>query len=179
MLRGNEGQMLRRIRGRENKQEETEKIMKPLIVYYSRTGSNKIAALELQKILGADAEELIDTVNRNGLWGFLRGGMDAFLKKETVLGPTRNDPANYELVILSSPIWASNITPALRTYINKFRDKFKKVAFVSVSGMPESNKKAIPQLESLIGKKLTASLLLGEKDLKTNSYIEKLKTLKF
>ncbi len=150
-----------------------------MIAYYSRSGSNKKVALELQKILGADTEELIDTVNRAGVLGFLMGGRDAMKQRETVLGPLRYDPANYDLVILSSPIWAGNITPAIRTYINTFRDKFKKAAFVSVSGMPSNNLTVLPVVESLTGKKLAASLLLGAKDLRTDSYIEKLKALKF
>ncbi len=94
--------------------------MKTLVVYYSRTGSTKNAAEHIAKQLGADLDELIDSKNRMGLWGWLMAGRDALRKYTTTLMDIKKNPADYDLVIIGTPIWAGTITPAIRTYVIKY-----------------------------------------------------------
>jgi flavodoxin len=148
--------------------------MKTLIVYYSRTGTNKKIAKSLQQNLGADIEEIIDKKNRKGFFGLISGGLDVAGQKLTQIEPEKIDPTSYDLVILVSPIWGGIITPALRSYIKKNKVKFKKIAFCSVSGGGPDNKKAISNLEEACGKKMIASLLIKKQDVMVNKYQERL-----
>ena len=54
-----------------------------LVVYYSRTGSTRKVADYIAKQLSADMEMIIDMKKRSGAFGFVIGGMDALMRKET------------------------------------------------------------------------------------------------
>jgi flavodoxin len=150
--------------------------MKSLIAYYSRTGSNEIIAKKLQEKLRCDIEKIIDMKNRDGASCLFIGGMEAMFKKMTKIRLVQKDPAGYELVIVASPIWAGALPPAIRTYISENKSKFKKIAFLLVSGNGDGNKKAVSDFESFAGKKATASLLLTSNEVKQERYKEKLES---
>jgi len=108
--------------------------MKALVVFYSRTGTTKKFGQFLAKELGAEIEELIDLTNRKGPIGWLGGGRDAATKKETQITQTHFNPKDFDVVLLGSPVWAGTIAPALRTYLNKNKGNFKRVAFFGTYG---------------------------------------------
>jgi flavodoxin len=148
--------------------------MKTLIAYYSKSGANEAAAKELQKMLDADLEKIVDLNSRKGILGFLSGGSDAAKKKNAKIAPWKKDPSGYDAVVLMSPLWAGLIAPALRTYVDHNRERFKKIAFLSISGGGAANAKALPELEEFAGKKTAASLLLSGKEAKEKTREEKL-----
>jgi flavodoxin len=147
---------------------------KILVVYYSRTGNTERVAKDVAAALNADIEKLIDKKNRKGLFAFFGSGRDAMKKRKTELEPTIKNPADYDLVILGTPVWAWNITPALRTYMDANRDKFKNTAYIITSGGTEAEK-IIPSCEELTGKKAKAFAGFKEKELNNDAvYKEKL-----
>ncbi|MFW6135019.1 MAG: flavodoxin family protein [Elusimicrobiota bacterium] len=107
---------------------------KVLVVYYSKTGHTRKIAQDIAKQLDADLEEISDQKTRTGLVGFVLGGRDALTGKETSISEMEKNPAEYDLVIFGSPIWAGNITPAIRTYINQYGDSIRSAAFFFSSG---------------------------------------------
>ena len=108
--------------------------MKSLVVYYSRTGNARFAAETIAAEIGADIEEVIDQKKRNGPLGFLTGGSDARRGKETEISPTVKSPAEYDLIIVGTPVWASRPSPAIATYLKKNNLSGKKVAFFFTRG---------------------------------------------
>ena len=107
---------------------------KTLVVYYSRTGTTKKVGDLLAQKLGADVEEIKDTTDRSGAKGYLISGRDAMKKRLTKLEPTTKNPAEYDLVIIGTPVWAWSVSVPVRTYITENKDKFKKVAFFATMG---------------------------------------------
>ena len=107
---------------------------KILMVYYSRTGTTEKVAKEIAARLRADIETLVDQKDRSGVFGALGGGKDATFSKLTELGPLQKDPADYDLVIMGTPIWAGTMTPAIRTYISQHGKVIKKYAFFTTAG---------------------------------------------
>ncbi|MGQ9617018.1 MAG: flavodoxin family protein [Spirochaetota bacterium] len=105
-----------------------------LVVYYSLTGRTEKVAEEIASKLKSNVEKIIDKKKRKGLLGFIFAGRDAFRERLTEIDRPLKDPSNYDLVILGTPIWASNITPALRTYLNMYKGGFKKLALFTTSG---------------------------------------------
>jgi flavodoxin len=102
--------------------------MKCLVVYYTRTGKTKFVAEAIAAQLGADLEEIVDLKKRGGAIGWINGGKDASRKSLTEIAPTQKAPADYDLVVIGTPIWAWAPTPAIRTYISKNSLSGKKVA---------------------------------------------------
>ena len=108
--------------------------MKPLVVFYSRTGTTKKVGEALADLIQCDSEELIDTKKRTGPLGFLRSGRDAARNKLTVLGPLIHDPALYDVVALGTPVWSGLMSSPMRTYITNNKSKFNGVAFFCTQG---------------------------------------------
>ena len=93
--------------------------MNTLLVYYSRTGVTRTVAEKVGQALGATVEELIDTKNRKGPVGFLAAAKDAATRKAVPIGPTTNDPAEFDLVIVGTPVWAGTMSSAVRAYLTE------------------------------------------------------------
>ena len=108
--------------------------MKSLIVFYSRTGNARFVAETIAAQIGADTEEIVDLKKRGGALGFIGSGSDARLGKETEIAPTQRSPADYDLVIVGTPVWAGRPTPAITSYLKKNDLSGKKVAVFYVQG---------------------------------------------
>jgi len=148
--------------------------MKTLVVLYSRSGTTKRVAQEVAKALNADIDELIDKKSRKGILGFLRAGYDATRGKTTEI-EFEKDPYDYDLVIVGTPIWNGRVTPAIRTYLLRNREKIKNAAFFSTcAGRPG---KCLEQMEELWGKKpiLRKVLIRKRLDEGTEELAEELK----
>lgn len=130
-----------------------------LVVYYSRTGNTKKVAEKMAEVLKCDLDEIQDQKNRSGIFGWLRGGVDAFNRRLTQIRHEK-DPKKYDLVIIGTPVWAGTMTPAVRTYLEQ--NEFKKVAFFCTYGGQEG--KTFQDMEKII-KKPIATLGLHRKDL--------------
>jgi len=108
--------------------------VKSLVVYYSRTGQTKRVADELASALGADVEELKDGKNRNGPIQFIMSGREALKKQRVHLEPMAHYPADYDAVVVGSPIWAGTICTPVRTFLGQYKAQLKNVAWFCTSG---------------------------------------------
>lgn len=148
-----------------------------LIVYYSRTGVTEKVALQLKERIKDDCtvEKIIDKQNREGISGFIKAGHDALKGKMTKIEEIKNDVSQYDLVIIGTPIWAGNISSAVRTYINLNKNKFNKVAFFTTQASKREYK-AFDTMKELCERKPKGLLRLTNSDIKNNDeYEEKIK----
>jgi len=149
---------------------------KVLIVYYSLTGKTQGVAEDLARRCEADIERITDTKKRTGWWGGFMAGKDASQENLTTLGAITKNPADYDLVIIGTPVWAWNMTPAVRTYIGTHKDSFKSVAFfVTAGGTPAD--KIVAKMAILAGKPALASAGFVQDDFKpahTETYEQKM-----
>jgi len=122
--------------------------LKSLVVYYTRTGNARFAAEIIAAEIGADVEEIIDMKKRSGAMAYLTGGSDARRGKETEIAQTKKTPADYDLIIVGTPVWASRPTPAVNTYFKKNNLSNKKVALFFTQGGKKPT--AIGQTKALI-----------------------------
>jgi flavodoxin len=148
--------------------------MQALVVYYSRTGHTKKIGDELAKALPADAEEIVDTANRAGPVGWLMSGREGSGRKLATIQPVKKDPANYDIVVIGTPVWAANMSSPVRTYISENKAKFKNIAFFCTEGSTGSEK-TFAEMEEVIGKKPKATLTITTADLKSGSDADKMK----
>ncbi|MGZ4904433.1 MAG: flavodoxin family protein [Halobacteriota archaeon] len=148
--------------------------MKSLVVFYSRTGVTQTVGAAIVEALQSDVEELLDARKRTGLRGFLRSGREAREKKLTELQPTKLDPSDYDLVVIGTPIWASDMSSPVRTYITYHQQAFNHVAFFYTRG-GTSDINAFREMQLLCGKAPRAALALTQKEVKSGVYREKVK----
>jgi flavodoxin len=141
---------------------------KILVVYYSRSGNTKKVSEDLAKRLGADIEQIVDKKDRSGTGGYFIAGKDAMMGNLADIEPLKKDPAQYDLVIIGTPIWSWDMTPAVRTYLSEKKNSFKEIAFFTTSGSTKQNK-TVKNMETLAGKSAKASAGFVESDLKESN----------
>jgi flavodoxin len=143
--------------------------MKCLLAYYSRSGSNEKVAKMIEDLLYCDVERIETVKGREGVLGFMRSGYEAFFGKLTEIKSTRRNPAEYDLVIVGTPVWAGSTPSPIRTYLSVNKGSFKKIAFFSCSGNGEPEK-AFAQMKSICGKDPTRVLTLRQEQVEKNEY---------
>lgn len=146
--------------------------MKILIAYYSKTGNTERVAQDLAKNLGADVEKLIDKKKRGGILGWLSGGRDAMKKRLTKIAEPVKSAADYDLVILGTPVWGWDMVPAVRTYLEKEKDKFKTMALFVTSGNTSVDK-VVKSFEDVINKGMVTMAGFNTSELKEESTYQK------
>lgn len=138
---------------------------KILVVFYSKTGNTERAAKDIAAALGADLEKIEDKKNRRGILAWFSAGRDASKKRQTQIETSGKNPADHDLVIVGSPVWAWNITPAMRTYLGDNKENIKKYAFFVTSGNTDSEKIA-PHVREIMGRDPLAHVGFNAAELK-------------
>jgi flavodoxin len=123
--------------------EATSQGTKPLVLYYSLTGKNKIIAEELKKQLACDIGEIKTASDRSGIWGFIVSGYENIFDKDAELQPFATDFTAYNPIIICSPIWMQKISSPARTLFKNPGLKGKDVyLFASFNGHWGEDKEA-------------------------------------
>ncbi|MBI5077124.1 NAD(P)H-dependent oxidoreductase [Candidatus Falkowbacteria bacterium] len=148
--------------------------MKILVVYYSRTGVTRQVGEAIAGALNGDGEEIVDLKDRSGSIGYINAGRDATFKLQTKIKPLEKQPADYDLVIIGTPVWAWNMTPAARTYIVQNKERFVRCAFFCTMG-GAGGERTIRKMSELAGKKHPSSPILLTKEVVNNQYEDKVK----
>ena len=102
--------------------------MKILVVYYSSTGNTRKIAEEVAYALECDIEEIIDMDDISGD-EIKHYETDDISQKPTTIKETKNDPSNFDLLIIGTPIWNTTMSAPIKTYITQNQGRFNKVAF--------------------------------------------------
>lgn len=132
--------------------------MKVAIIYYSMSGNTKYAADKIEEQLKAGAE--VDRIEIHpvkaypdkGAKKFFWGGKSAVMGETPELEPYDFDADNYDMVIIGTPVWASNCAPPIRTFLTEHAGelKGKKLGmYVCYSG--GGAEKAIVKMKKCIG----------------------------
>jgi len=124
-----------------------------LIVYFSLTGNTEKAGKIISEFLknkGVNVSlfKLIPEHN----YSFLKNCQFALKEKEILLKeiPEIND---YDFLFIGSPIWAFNMTPAIRTFLNKSNLSGKNVFLFTTYGSGIGKSKAMRKMEELVKEK--------------------------
>ncbi|MCX5642721.1 MAG: NAD(P)H-dependent oxidoreductase [Candidatus Omnitrophica bacterium] len=107
---------------------------KTIIIYFSLTGNTERLAYlagDFLKGEGRTADYFKLPADRTA--SFLKNCRDAFTKKITNIKELP-DISGYDLVVLGSPIWAWNVAPAVRAFLEQVSLADKKVFIFSTHG---------------------------------------------
>jgi len=130
-----------------------------LVVFFSRTGKVRRVAEAIAAELGADVEEVVDTRNRRGLFGLLNAAWDAILRRAARIEEPAHEPADYDLVVIGTPVWAWSVSAPVRGYLAHERGRLPEVAFFAVA-RGQGAARAVRVMAHLAGKEPRATLPL-------------------
>jgi menaquinone-dependent protoporphyrinogen IX oxidase len=137
---------------------------KILVIYYSRSENTHRLAEAIARALGnCDLERIRDTVRRDGVRGYLRSGRQAFFEQEVELLPLEHPPANYDLVVVGTPIWNWSLSAPVRSLLQKERNRWKQVAFF-LTYETSGKRRVFSQMQSIVGREPLARMAMHGRD---------------
>ena len=107
--------------------------MKTLVVYFSLEGNTAYVADKIKEKTGADLLRLIPkkAYHDKGFAKFFWGGKSAVMAEKPELEAYDVDLTEYERIVFGFPVWASNFTPPLRTFIEDYKEQLKGKEFAA------------------------------------------------
>jgi len=142
--------------------------MKPVIVYYSFSGKTRLIAKSVAKALQCEISEIKEIKKRSVLGAYLMGSFAALRGKESDIEPLSVDFTDKDLIIIATPVWASNPVPSINTFIAKVNFKGKNVVLLISAGGNDT--KAAAALTDRINKK--GGKVLAHHEFKTSGVSE-------
>lgn len=146
---------------------------KILITYYSRSGNTEQVAKELATLCDADLDPIRATKDNDKGWRFIRTLFQTGRQSCSTIEPSDHNPQNYDLVIIGTPVWMSNLSSIARAYLRSHVTQFKNVAFFCTEGRTGENK-VFQQMKDEVDQLPIATLVVKEFELKDKSYLAKL-----
>jgi len=131
---------------------------KSLVIYYSLEGNTALIAKAVAETLEADLLELqpVKSIPNKGFFKFFWGGKQVMMKERPELQPFTVNPAEYDLIVLGTPVWAGSYNPAFRTFFAQSPLKGKQIGLFCCYAGNEG--KTIEALKS----ELSANTILGQ-----------------
>ena len=133
---------------------------KALVVFHSSSGNTKKVAQAIGEALSADVEQIrpvkpfhVDIKGR-GLGNFVnisRAALGGMTARTASIEAAQHDPADYDLILIGTPVYANSLPAPVRAYIKQYRPKFKEVAFFCTGEDPD-NEHIFELLEEACGK---------------------------
>lgn len=146
---------------------------KILVLYYSRTGLTQTIARQVARACNADLEAIEDVTGRDGATGYVRSALEAAMHREAPIRRATRVPGDYDIVVIGTPIWFWNVASPVRTYIQRHRRQFRRVAFFCTYG-GSGQAKVLADLEQLCGRPAVATLAVVDADITGKRYHEQL-----
>jgi hypothetical protein len=148
--------------------------MKPVaIVYYTRTGNTQLVAHELAQRISADLFPIQDARSRRGVLGFLRSLWEVLRQREAQIVAPDVALGRYRVVVVATPVWASNVSSPVSTWLKRSAAALPDVAFVCTYG-GSGAESVLKGLANLAGKVPVAQLALRETEIRRATCGEKL-----
>lgn len=102
----------------------------------------------------------------------MKGGFESSTNRECKIATPKKDPSDYDLVIVGTPVWASNMASPILAYLKDYKDKIKSLACFATCG-GSGGEKTITKIGKISGKTPKASFYLTSKEIDNSS--EKIK----
>ncbi len=132
--------------------------MKKLVIFYSLEGNTAFVAEAIAEAIDAEILELKPKkdLNPKSFLRFFWGGMQVIFKIKPALNEFDKNIENYDILLIGTPVWASNFTPSLLTLFSKVNIKNKIIILFCCYG--DNPGKTFKSLK----KQLTGNTFLGE-----------------
>jgi len=135
---------------------------KVLVAFYSSAGTTRQVGQAIATALGADIEDIqevkprhLDAQGPGGLskfGGIMLAGAESGIGRPVPILPSKYNPADYDLVVIGTPIWNARLTGPVRAYIERHKEQFKSVAFFHTAIGSRPSLRCFQQMEQACGK---------------------------
>jgi flavodoxin len=132
-------------------------INKNLVVYYSYEGSTRVIAQTIAEVLDADMIECkpLKDISSKSFMKYVWGGRQVVFKQHPQLKTFEQNPDDYDMVIIGTPVWAFTYAPAIRSFLWKVNLKNKKIGLFcchdGAKGKTLDNLKEVLSNNTIIG----------------------------
>lgn len=141
--------------------------MKVSIIYFSLSGRTKTLSQYLAEYLRAEGFSVaVNPLKTPECGSFLKNCIDALMKKKVKLEYIP-DIKTSTLVFLGSPVWAFDITPAMRSFLESTDLTNKKVFLFITYGSGKGKERAMANFTQLVRSK--GGDIIGKADIKGRS----------
>ena len=132
---------------------------KTLVVFHSSSGNTKKVAAAIGEKLVADVEQIREVKPRpvdikgKGLGNLLnisRAALGGMTGRTAAIADPQHDPADYDLVLIGTPVYANSLPAPVRAYIAQHRSELESVAFFC-TGEDPNNEHIFELLEEACG----------------------------
>ena len=91
--------------------------MSVCIVFHSETGNTRTIAERLAPLVGGDLIEVTDLAHYSKISRYISGGRRAMKGESATIEPATIDVTACDTVVVGTPVWAGNPTPAINAAI--------------------------------------------------------------
>lgn len=144
-----------------------------LVVYFSRSGYTRRIAEELARRTGADCEAIHEPKSRHGWLGYWRSARQALRGTAVDIQPTSENPRDYRLVVLGTPVWAGNVSAPVRAYISHHHGDFARLALFCTEG-GSGAPKVLQRMAALCGQTPLATTFFNDSEIDRGRHAGKL-----
>jgi flavodoxin len=142
--------------------------VRPLVIFYSRTGITGAVASKIAALLDADIERIISRTPYGGGWGFAAGIFHSLADERAAIEESKFAPANYDIAVVGGPVWAGGIACPVRSHLREYRPHFKNTAYFVTQG-GSSPGRSLKQMETMGGRPI-ATLSVSSAQFSDGSY---------
>lgn len=152
-----------------------------LVVYHSRTGYTRRVALDLAGRLGADLDVIRIVQPMHGPVGYALCALEALAGLAPALRRQDKDPADYDLVVLGTPVWFWSLASPVRSWLEKFGRRGRRFAFFCTMGGSGAGR-VFATMRAMAGCRPVATLALTDAEIdataraKFDAFVHELKT---
>jgi flavodoxin len=128
------------------------RVMKAIIVYYSRTGRSEKAAMAVKAALssaGIDTE--LEKINPLKTKGHIKNAFMSLLRREVPILNVNLDVSMYDLIIIGGPVWAGSTAAPLNSYLEDIHGISGKKAAAFVTMAAFGGNRVLKQISKAIG----------------------------
>lgn len=120
-----------------------------LCVYYSRTGNTEKLVREIAQELQCECVRLDDGVDRSGLAGWLRSGMQAMARQVPEVQDIKTvlPLSAYDLVVIGTPVWAGRCSAPVRSFLKKYGQHLRRAAYLITRGSDVRYEEVFEQMD--------------------------------
>jgi hypothetical protein len=148
-------------------------VVKPLlIVFYSRSGYTRRGAQALAQESHADIEEIRPLRDYPGPRGIARAIFDTLLRRQPALEPLRHCPADYQTVLIGTPVWAGRIAPPVRSFVATYAAGCRRLAAFCTMGGKDGGT-VLDALSALAGKPLAWRTALSDAEIDAGMHLNR------
>lgn len=105
--------------------------MKPIVIYYSRKGSNKFLAEKISEDLSCPIEAIQPRINAL---------LPILMSLQPGIKRLKNKIEEYDTVILCGPVFVGKFIAPLRQFVKKYYHKINRIVFVTCCGSSDDKK---------------------------------------